>query len=81
MSLSKSQFELVLTIFTLKRRRLNTADDKERDESDLQDVCAALEAASMAIVPTGVIEALNKTIGELNGKLRKANLLDEGAST
>jgi len=73
MILSPSQHELVLTIFTLKRkRRLETENVKDRDEADLQDVLSALETASLVIVPLGVIEALKNTISDLNGKLQKA---------
>ncbi len=73
MILSPSQHELVLTIFTLKRkRRIETENLKDRDEADLQDVLSALETASLVIVPLGVIEALKNTISDLNGKLQKA---------
>jgi hypothetical protein len=80
MSLSDSQFKLLLSFFTLKRTRLVTESDTERDESDLRDACNAIDDASMVIVPKGLIESLYLTISDLNGKIKKANLFDEGAS-
>ena len=82
MSLPEYQFKAVLAFFKLRRNRIVTADNNERDESDLAEACAAIDAASMVIIPKGVIDALHKTISELHGQdVKKPNIFDEGGAS
>ena len=76
--LPKSQFDIVLAILTLRRKRRSRATDKKSDETDLEDVIEALNEGGFAIVPVGSIEALRNTIEQIDGRLTKNMAAAEG---